>query len=101
MLDAPEVAIFEMGRVFETESEKAVETHMSGPDQDDGKELRLGGEVGDGEQDGGSEVSVGEIIDSCSDANIGEIAEHEEVGREKEDGEEEPAGVDLMIEEDG
>ena len=36
---------------------------MSGPDEGYGKELRLGGEVGDGEQDGGSEICVGEIID--------------------------------------
>jgi hypothetical protein len=64
MLDVLEVGVFEVGRVLEAESEKAVETDVGGPDERDGKKLWLGGEVGDGEQDPRSEIRVGKIIDS-------------------------------------
>jgi hypothetical protein len=100
MLDVLEVGVFKVGRVLEAESEKAVETHVGGPDEGDREELWLGGEVGDGEQDPRSEISVGKIIDSGADADVGEIAEHEEVWRQEEDGEEEPVRVQLVIEED-
>jgi len=73
---------------------------VGGPDQDEGKELRLGGEEGDGEQDGGSYEGVREIIESSADAYVCQVAKHEEVGCEEEDGEEEPTGVELVIDED-
>ena len=73
---------------------------MGGPDQDEGKELRLGGEEGDGEQDGGSYEGVREIIESSADAYVRKVAKHEEVGRKEQHGEEEPAGVELVVEKD-
>src|SRR5258707_15413835 len=91
MLGVLEVGVFEVGRVLQAESEKAVETHVGGPDEGDGKELWLGGEVGDGEQDPCSGISVGKIIESLDDADVGEIAEDGEVRRREEEGEEGPA----------
>jgi len=73
---------------------------VGGPDQDEGKELRPGGEEGDGEQDGGSYQSVSKIIEGCAHAYVGKVAKHEEVGCEEEDGEEEPSGVELVIHDD-
>ena len=69
---------------------------MGGPDQDEGKELRHGGEEGDGEQDGGSYEGVREMIESSADAYVRKVAKHEEVGCD----EEEPTGVELVIDAD-
>jgi hypothetical protein len=35
-----EVGVFEVGGVFEAEAEEAVEAHVGGPDEGDGKGLR-------------------------------------------------------------
>ena len=98
-LNVLEVGVFEISGVFEAETEQAVEADVGGPDEGDGKELWFYGEVGDGEQDGWSEVGVGKIIKGGTEVDVREIAEHEEVWREQEDGEEEPAGVELVVEE--
>lgn len=95
-----EVGVSEMSGIFQAEAEEAVEADVSGPDQGDRKELWLDGEVGDGEQDGRSEGRVGKVIDCRAYADAGEIAEHGEIWREEEDGEEKPAGVELAVEED-
>jgi hypothetical protein len=42
---------------------------------------------------------VAEVIKSSSNASVGKIAEHEEIGSEKEKDEEKPTGVDFSIEE--
>ena len=73
---------------------------MGGPDQDQGKELGPGGKEGDGEQDGGSYESVSKVIESSADVYVRQVAKHEEVGCEEEDGEEEPIGVELVIDAD-
>ena len=44
---------------------------------------------------------VGEVVDGGADAGVDEVAEHEEVGREEEDGEEEPAAVEVLVGEEG
>jgi len=95
-----EVGVFEVGGVFEAETEEAVEADVGGPDEGDRERLRFCGEEGDGEQCGGSEISVGEIVESGAEADVAEIAQQEQVGREEEDGEEKPTGVELVIEED-
>jgi hypothetical protein len=100
-LDVLQVRIFKVAGVLEAEAKEAVEAHVADPDEGDGIELWLGGEVCDGEQDARRDVSVGEIIGCCSGADVAEIAEHEQVGSEKEDGEQEPAGVKLVVKEDG
>jgi len=93
------MSVLEEGRVLEAEAEKAVDADVCGPDEGDRLELRLGGEVGDGEQDRQGEISVREIVESGADASVGEIAEHEDVGREEKDGEEQPTRVKLVEEE--
>jgi hypothetical protein len=100
-LDVLEVGVFEVGGVVEAKAEESVEADVGGPDECDGREVRLGGEVGDHEQDRGSEISVREIVESSAEADIGEIPEREEVGRKEKDGEEKPTCVELAVEEDG
>jgi len=72
-----EVRVFEMCGVLEAEAEEVIEADVGSPDQDEGKELRLGGEEGDGEQDGGSYKSVHEVIENCADAYVRKVAKHE------------------------
>jgi hypothetical protein len=43
---------------------------------------------------------LNKIIEGCADAYVRKLANHEEVGSEEEDGEEEPSGVELTVEED-
>jgi hypothetical protein len=44
---------------------------------------------------------VGEVVEGGAGADVEEIAEHEEVGREEEDCEEQPAVVEVLIGEEG
>ena len=62
-LDVLQVRVLKMRLVFEAEAKEAVETNVGGPDQGEGKELWPGGEEGDGEQDSGSDVGVGEVVE--------------------------------------
>jgi hypothetical protein len=40
---------------------------------------------------------VDEVVERCADAGVHEITQHEEVGREEEQGEEEPAVVEVLV----
>jgi hypothetical protein len=71
-----EMRVFEAGGVFEAEAKEAVEPDVRGPDQDDRKELRFDGRVADDEKNGGGHVSVGQVVESRAEADVGEIAEH-------------------------
>ena len=42
-----------------------------------------------------------EVVSCRSEANVGQVAEHEEVGSEEEDGEERPAVVEMLVGDDG
>lgn len=44
---------------------------------------------------------MGEVVEGRAGALAVEVAEHEEVGGEEEDGEEEPACVEMMVGEEG
>ena len=42
-----------------------------------------------------------EVVSCRSEANVGQVAEHEEVGSEEEEGEERPAVVEMLVGDDG
>ena len=44
---------------------------------------------------------MGEVVSCGADAGVDEVAEHEEVGSEEEEREEEPAVVEMLVGEDG
>jgi hypothetical protein len=44
---------------------------------------------------------VGEVVDCRADADVEEVAEHEEVGCEEEDCEAEPVGVEVLVDGNG
>jgi len=44
---------------------------------------------------------VYEVVSCGSEANVCQVAEHEEVGSEKEEGEERPAVVEMLVGDDG
>src|ERR1700722_9009287 len=53
------------------------------------------------EKSKGKSKGVGEVVGGGSDEWIDEVAEHEEVGSEEEDGEEKPAGVEVVVSDEG
>ena len=92
-----EVGVLEEGRVFEAEAEEAVEGDVRGPDEGD-CEGELPVEEVACEQEGEWEgEGVGEVVGCRAQANVDEVAEHEEIGREEEDREEEPAEVEMLV----
>lgn len=55
-----------------------------------------------GQQEGEWEgQGVGEVIDCGAEPGVDEVAEHEEVGGEEEECEEEPACVEVLVGEEG
>jgi hypothetical protein len=99
--DVPEVGVLEVGRVFEAVAEEAVEGYVGCPDErDGGGELPVSG-VADEEESEREGEGVGEVVDCGAEADVGEIAEHEEVRGEEEDCEEEPAVVEALVGEEG
>lgn len=44
---------------------------------------------------------MGEVIDRCAEARADKVASHEEIWSEEEDGEEKPAVVQVLVEEEG
>ena len=44
---------------------------------------------------------MGEVVGYRADAGVDEVAEHEEVWREEQEGEEEPSVVEMLVGEDG
>ena len=44
---------------------------------------------------------MNEVVSCGSKANVGQVAEHKEVGSEEEDGEERPAVVEMLVGDDG
>ena len=91
------MGVFEGGGVFETIAEHSIHADVREPNQDQGKLRQLAGEPEDGEEYQRGGIGMGEVVDGSADFWIDEIAEHEKVGREKEYGEEEPVGVELMV----
>ena len=58
-------------------------------------------DVADKEKGQRERESVGEVVNCGSDTGVDEVAEHEQVGGEEEDGEEKPAVVEVLVGEDG
>ena len=94
------VGVFKVFRIFQPEAEEAVEGDMTGPDDGEGFEERAVGLEGDEKEKDGQEEVVGKVVGGCSDARVGEVAEHEEVWSEEEEGEEEPAEMVVLVEQD-
>jgi hypothetical protein len=96
-----EVGVLEKGRVFETVAEETVEGDVGRPD-----EGQFGGEMPvlnvTGEEEGQREgQGVDEVVGRGAEAWVDEVGEHEEVGGEEEDCEEEPTVVEVLVGEDG
>ena len=95
------VGVLEEGGVLESVAEEPVEGYVRDPD-----ERERGGDVpveqitGEQESQGKCE-GVDEIVEDGSEARVQEIADHEEVWSEKQDGEEKPAVVQVLIGDDG
>ena len=87
------MGVLEECGVFEAVAEEAVEGDVGGPDEGEGcSEMPVKDVAGQEEGEGEGE-SVGEVVGCGSEADVGEVAEHEEVGSEEEDREEDPAVV--------
>jgi hypothetical protein len=99
--DVLEVGVLEAGWIFEAVAEEAVYGYVGGPYEGDG-----GGEVpvleiADEEESEREVESVGEVVGCGAEADVGEIAEHEEVWCQEEDCEKEPAVVEVLVDEEG
>ena len=92
-----EMGVLKVGRILEAETEESIETDVGDPDEGEGIEEGLGSEEGYGDQKQGCEVSVGGIVENGAETRVGEIAEHEDVRGEEQDGEKKPAGVGQVI----
>jgi hypothetical protein len=96
-----EVGVPEVGRVFEAVAEEAVEHYVGCPDEcDRGGELPVS-DVADEEESEREGEGVGEVVDCGAEADVDEVAEHEEVGCEEKDGEEAPTVVEMVVGEEG
>jgi hypothetical protein len=101
LTDVLEVGVLEEGWIFEPVAEQSVHGYVCDPDEGErGGKVRVKQVAGEQESEGKRE-GVDEIVERSPEARVQEIASHEEVGREKEDGEESPAVVQALIGEDG
>ena len=55
------------------------------------------GDVADDQESEWEGEGVGEVVEAGADALVEQVAEHEEVWGEEEDGEEEPTRVEMMV----
>jgi len=94
-----EVGVFEEGGIFEAVAQEAVEGDMADPDKGDRNQQWLMWAIGDCEQKKGHAVGVSEVVDGGASSWIDEVAEHKDVWCEEEDGEEEPAELEMVVEE--
>jgi hypothetical protein len=95
------VGVLEEGGVFEPEAKQAVHGYVCDPDEGErGGEMPVKQIAGE-QEDERKREGVDEIVKRGPEARVHEVAKHEEVGREKEDGEESPAVVQALIGEDG
>jgi hypothetical protein len=90
-----------MGRVFEAVAEEAVEGDVGDPDEGDGRGQMPVLKEADEEESEGEGEGVGEVVGCGAEADVDEIAEHEEVGCQEEDCEKEPAVVEVLVDEEG
>jgi hypothetical protein len=99
--DSLEVGSSEGGRIFEAVAEEAVESDVGDPDEGECCGL-MPVFVVTGDQKGERKgKGVGEVVGCGADAGVDEVAEHEKVGSEEEEREEEPAVVEMLVGEDG
>jgi hypothetical protein len=96
-----EVGVFEKGGIFEAVAEEAIESDVGCPDYGDGRGEGPVLDIAGQEKNKGKSKGVGEVVGGGSDEWIDEVAEHGEVGSEEEDGEEKPAGVEVVVGEEG
>jgi hypothetical protein len=96
-----EVGVLEVGWVFEAVAEEAVDDDVGCPDEGQGRrEVPLLDEAGE-EEDEREGQGVSEVVGGGSNAGVEEVTEHEKVGGEEEDCEEEPARVEVLVGEEG
>ena len=95
------MSVFEEGRVFEAETQEAIYCDVGDPDEGDGRGRVPVQEIASEEKGDGEPEGVDEVVGCCACAWIHQKAEHEEIGSEEEYGEEDPAVVEMLVEEDG
>ena len=94
-----QVGVFEEGGVFEAVAEETVEGYVGDPDEGDG-ELPME-KIADEQESEWECEGVDEVVEGGSELRVEEVAEHGEVGYEQEDGEDEPAAVQVLPGEEG
>ena len=96
-----EMGVLEECGVFEAVAEEAVRGYVCDPDEGDcGGETPVQ-EISCEQESQGKREGVDEIVERGSEARVQEVADHEEVWSEEEDGEEKPAIVQVLVSEDG
>ncbi len=96
-LNAVKMRVLESGRVFQSVPEHSIHADVREPDEDKRQLRRSICEPKNHEQQKWPGVSVDNVVGRRADFRIDEVTEHEQVRREKENGEEEPTAVELMI----
>jgi hypothetical protein len=96
LADVLEVGVFEEGGVFEAVAEETVGGYVGSPDETDFEGQGMMGRVAHEQECQGEGQGVGEVVEGCACAWVEEVAEHKEVWSEEEDGEEEPAEVEVL-----
>ena len=91
------MCVFELGGIFESVAQDTVEGDVSDPDKGDCSEGSAVEVERCGKDDKRRGVGVGDVVDSCTCARAGEIAEHEEIRGEEEDCEEQPGEVQVRV----
>ena len=87
------MGLFELGGVFESIAEQAVEGDVGDPDEGNWQGAGVIVKERKGQEKEGQEQDVSGVVERCSEADVEDVTEHEEIGSEEENGEEQPAQV--------
>ena len=96
-LNAAEVSILETGFVFQSVAEQAIEADVGGPDQTEGKEGRLMREINNEPKQEGSGVGMAGVVKRGPDFLPKEVADHQQVRRQKQRGKQAPRGSYFVV----
>src|SRR6185437_13499311 len=95
--DALEVSVLESGGIFQAVTQQAVEKDVRQPDERRGHQRVAMGRNREEKQDDRQHEKVAEVVAGRAHARPAEVAQHKEIGREEEDGEQQPAEMQIAV----
>jgi hypothetical protein len=98
--DVLEVSVFEEGGVFEAVAQETIEGDVGDPYEGYGRSRLPVQEIACEEKGDGEPEGVSEVISCGAEARVDQVAGHEEIRSQEEDCEEQPAVVQVLVEEE-